>query len=1372
MKKKILAISSLAAAACICGGIASAHRFVAPIGVRADDLFLNNTDISYQYNAEDESGEKGILVSTQKAAASVDFKNTYAGAFELTFAPIETEEKTVDFYTLNVDIQPADGGNVFRFVYTLSDYDESGVQTAKLRCYWGETPIVGTDKTLSEVGKTTVGFNSETMTMYYRYGDEANYTLMDFYDSSKMASAFSTHNTVESVEKYTVSLSFAGINPDRTAKAMLYSINEQKLMGKRIVNHKGADIVSAELYSGVVGKQYVVDNNSVVACDALDGVLPFDGKITASAPDGSTETVTDGKFTPTQVGTYTVILQARDSDGILGKASAFDVNVRASHTETELDFALPMKDATVGKNTSVLLSSASAYNKLFGGSLPVSLCVKLGDETIYECAEMTEHKMLALTENGKYTVEYSARDSILEEKKISYEITVSDGYSLELEKEFQTLYFTGDQYTVPSVKTNAEKVETKVFTPDGRISTSKRLALSELGVYTVRYILSGAAGESFVDYPFTVEAQASDLFETNKDMKVENNACSPEYMDVRLNGAMLSASLVNATATYKNTIDLTGRTKNELLTELYVCPEERLTMELKQFSVRLTDVYDESNYVTVQVCRDRWNVYNHFVEVNATWGDVAFPSDYVTVSSSLYGKYKQYTDGYYNYDIRFSSTIKLYWDDAENAIYIASAGTKKLVRDLDDPSVMGVNTFKGFTTGEVKFSVVYDDPQMTAHVLVSEIAGQKFGGEYVSGRIAPSVTVQWNGETPNACVGKAYPIFDAYGLDVLDGRLRASTTVYLLKNGVKERMLVNGGAFTPTEAGIYEIVYKTVNSAGQTTQKTVTVEAKEEADLDPVTVLLPQYEESAWQGERFLMEAATLSGGSGYSTGKIVVSLNGTKIGEYDNANKSIMFEKAGTYTFSYVVKDVYTGLETEEEVTISVLSPTKPVFEALGLPKAFIVGKTYQLPMATAYDYSSGEQKAATVKLYVNGEDKTATKTVKFDAAQSAKIEYKATNADGATDVLTFEVPLIDVKDETKPLYMSRYFIYDEDVTVKAATTSLTFITKEDTTVSFINFIPVDLFLIKFAVPEEYANLEGIEVILTDSVHSTEKVVLNITRHEKLKDSSALTVNGVQCDPISGVIGGAENLGFTLKLKGNTLIDGNDKTFTLVDNGGSEFLGFTSGSVSVDIRVLGVESDKEAGVSISTIVNQTIGNATSDRGKPTLLIDGDIPLFADVNTELKLPTLKAYDVLDPEVDLQISVMLAGETLLEKRPYTQDFTLPIESYGEYNIVFYMSDSSGREQETTYVVNVYDKQPPTLTLSKNYAKTASVGQTVKLATAQTNGTLEVLVSLPSGAMEFITNGKITVESAGTYRVIYYAYNADGAVSIASYEITVK
>ena len=356
MKKKTIAISIFAALSLFCGG--AAVGAIKPIGVHADELFAKNSDIRYEYNAVDANGEKGILVSADKATAFVDFKNTYAGAFELSFDALETQPNTVDFYTLNIDFAPTGGGNVFRFTYTVSDYDDAGAQTAQLKCYWGETPINGVTQTLTETGKTTVGFDSETMTMYYRVGNEENYTLMDFHDASKMASAFSTHNRIPDVETYTVSLSFAGIQADRTAKVMLYAINGQKLMGKRLVNHKGAEVVSAQFYAGVVGKEYVVPQDSVVVCDALSGVLPFAGRITAQAPDGTELTVEDGKFTPTQVGTYSVTLQAKDEDGIYGAKSAFDVTVMARQAQTEIQTSLPMQNATVGKNTSVLLPSA------------------------------------------------------------------------------------------------------------------------------------------------------------------------------------------------------------------------------------------------------------------------------------------------------------------------------------------------------------------------------------------------------------------------------------------------------------------------------------------------------------------------------------------------------------------------------------------------------------------------------------------------------------------------------------------------------------------------------------------------------------------------------------------------------------------------------------------------------------------------------------------------------------------------------------------------------------------------------------------------------------------------------------------------------
>lgn len=1366
MKKRKVALASLVFAVVFILGVGVSFAFHA-VDATSDDLLLASSNVSYTYNYEAENGMKGICVSTENSTATAKFGNVYDGSFELTFLPVATGG-SFNYQRFHIDFQPVAGGNYFRFTYLLGEAT-GGSAAAALRCYWGETPINGTTVEYQKAEKVTVGFDSETMTMFYLNGEE-KVVLMDFHDASAMVKAFSTHNTIADAERYTVSLSFEGAQSGKKSSVLLSEINGQKLTGKPIMNSKGADVVSAQLYGGVVGMKYTVNVSDIVACDALEGVLTFDGKISAYEPDGTEIEVVNGSFTPERVGMYTVGLRAKDSDGLTGEEKKFGVSIVSEHVATEPEFDFPMEDITVGTNTDVQLSAASAYSRLFGGNLPVSVTVTCGGSVVYECEDMKNGHIFTPEENGTYTVTYAVTDSVGETLTKIYTVTVSDGYSLKLSDPLKEVYVAGNYFTVPSIETNAESFTTLLVMPDGRSTSSQNVKLETLGVYTLQYILTGAKGTNTVAYSFEVKIRASELFETERSMEVENAALVPEYMDAQVKGAMLTGSLIKASATYKNAIDLGNKTKSDLLAEFYICPEERLSLELMQFSVRLTDLYDETNYVTLKIRRQDWG-YNAHIVANASVGENG-SFGFAMVQSSVYGKYKAFTDGVYNYDVMFSSTIRIYWDNSENAFYIGKDGGRALVADLDDPDTVGVNVFKGFTTGEVKMSVIFDEPQQTAHLLVCELAGQSFCDEYVEDRVAPTVSVQWSGDTPYACVDKAYTLFGAYGVDAIDGILNAQPTVYFRNNGMRERIVVSDGKFTPRKAGIYELVYKTVNSAGQTAQKTILVEAKDVRDIAPLTMTVPEYESTAVQGETLTVGLPSVSGGSGYAVVKVTVSCNGTEIASFAEESGKIELNESGVYEIDYSATDLYTGFTASQKIAVTVNASEKPVFEELRLPTAFIAGKKYTLPMATAYDYSSGTKANASVKLYVNDEEKNAAETLSFDAG-TVVIEYRATNADGATDRLTFRVPVIDVKNSGKGVYLAGYFLYDESVEVNAGALSLSFLSDKDTEIRFINRIAVDVFSIDFSVLAQYANMNGIELVLTDSENPTQNVVLTIGKIEGADATSSLKINGVACNPIAGAIGGSGTKGsFSLKLVGNSLVDGNGTAQTLLNGDGSVFGGFDSGYVYADFRIVGAEEGKTSAITLSSIVNQAFGNASSDRGKPNIVLKNDLPLIADIGTVIDLSGASAYDVLDPETKFYISVTCSGKSVLSEREYTDKTTINLDTFGKYTVLFRAVDSSGREYEAPYVINVYDREPPVITVTKDRVETAKVGETVELAGYECSCSVSVAVIGPNGVIEIVTDGRITVSSAGTYRVYYYATNGDGAVGTASYDIQVK
>ena len=93
----------------------------------------------------------------------------------------------------------------------------------------------------------------------------------------------------------------------------------------------------------------------------------------------------------------------------------------------------------------------------------------------------------------------------------------------------------------------------------------------------------------------------------------------------------------------------------------------------------------------------------------------------------MFGKYTGGSDGIYEYCPTISNTIRLYWDNAEKAVYAGimehESSEKTLVADLDDSSVMGSNVFKGFSTGEIIVSVCFETIDSHSNLMLLNIDG-------------------------------------------------------------------------------------------------------------------------------------------------------------------------------------------------------------------------------------------------------------------------------------------------------------------------------------------------------------------------------------------------------------------------------------------------------------------------------------------------------------------------------------------------------------------------------------------------------------------------------------------------------------------------
>lgn len=237
---------------------------------------------------------------------------------------------------------------------------------------------------------TRIGFDPATRKIYgYSYGFSTQGTdtsvnkrvIIDLSDMSHYAQiGDSEHKLADSTfENYTVKMTVTNIAADRPANIMLYSLNGQSLAGENgvLTDNRGPSVipVSEALPDGVKGQAYKIP--AMNAYDVIEGVIPFNGKVTVYGPDNSPLSGLDGvawsdslSFTPEDAGEYRIVYSApTDSKGNDWKTPGKGYNTDGVYARDVVEYnGAPMGDAerTVRVNVKELSVSADDLIDLEG----------------------------------------------------------------------------------------------------------------------------------------------------------------------------------------------------------------------------------------------------------------------------------------------------------------------------------------------------------------------------------------------------------------------------------------------------------------------------------------------------------------------------------------------------------------------------------------------------------------------------------------------------------------------------------------------------------------------------------------------------------------------------------------------------------------------------------------------------------------------------------------------------------------------------------------------------------------------------------------------------------------------------------------------
>ena len=647
-------------------------------------------------------------------------------------------------------------------------------------------------------------------------------------------------------------------------------------------------------------------------------------------------------------------------------------------------------------------------------------------------------------------------------------------------------------------------------------------------------------GEYKVGYTFTYNQQsfcAYKQFEVIDTVwSVSSDLSKAEYGTMEMIGNQQAEGIIVTLAQgdtfhYNQPLQIQENTVNEIVNLVFeqdeLSQKETKTLQAKQFVVRLTDCYDENNYVDIYYIVGNAGYYNIRAKSNTqmptgfapakittTYGKTSRMVNLPDRMHNLDDPYKTYYVVYYNAygtnsNVQSSKQrgITVTFDSQTNRVCeYAYRGAERLdfiVSDLDMPDVYDDNLFQGFTTGEVYFSLRADDyMDSSATLCIQSLFGlqnEELGvsADGVSPKsykdtIAPVLTIDYKPtDNGGVYIAKNHEM-NIYDFEIKDVYYTGDARVQVYRNYGTDfayTVSINNNAFKATETGKYTIEYMAKDIFNNTTIKTVDVwciEEKAGQSIPKTLDLIPASKlGSLSMGETVDIPTYTVKGINGEIEVEIIVR-------HKESAEQTIVEPNvmqftpllSGVYSIEYhykdnVVQDVY-AYEVE-----SLPSDIIRFFDKPFLERYYIKNAKYEIEELYAYDFSTSAPIQVKADLYVSYDggafEKQPGATVTIPDCSTMSVKF------GVNDLIYSETAttsnIIDVNlqlENQSSLDLSRFFF--GGVTAQAENTYIQFNTEQtgDAYLEFINPISTDKFAFEFSVPQT-AKLEGVSLILTD---------------------------------------------------------------------------------------------------------------------------------------------------------------------------------------------------------------------------------------------------------------------------------------------------
>ena len=983
------------------------------------------------------------------------------------------------------------------------------------------------------------------------------------------------------------------------------------------------------------------------------------------------------------------------------------------------------------------------------------------------------------------------------------------------EIQIQSEYSIGEEIEIPdatiSVDGEAYQTVKTLIMPDGTTVALDKVVLKQSGNYTIQYkaLINGKAVEKSVGF-----VVLNNMFEIKGEKSTVTYGSNP-YLPEDVQGLNLTLT-AGETFVYNHVIDVTDLMKSDRLIQFYVTPKEKGTGEFSSLCIKLTDVYDNNNFVTV-----KFNAY--LTEIGRLW-------KYLYTSAAANGqdfkgldwdpntnrktmivyndeKYDLFTNNIKGLESRTSFTGEVHdaycpngfidnydylsFDYAERQLYAKYGyGGRDMIIDLDEPLFYEDNLWEGFTSNKVILSLYVEGlTASSANFFISDLYGADLSQNAFKDGVAPDIIVDCDeyetNALPKAYVGKSYNLFDATAIDNLEGAVDVSTQVYYnYYSGQRTQVAIIDGAFVPKYAGTYTIVYTASDGIGNISRKTLDVTCKN--GQTEMQIVLGNYALTTDVRTETAVARYGVTGANGNCTIEILArAKDGTEEIVVDSQTRTFTPMHAGTYEIVYTASDYTHTVTKSYELVVN--RPALPVIEkCTDLPKYMIKGATYGINTVKAHDYSSSATKAFDAEIYIKEDDESdETKyanAYQVNASSSVTVIYKASNGNG-TATAEYKIPVVDVKyGDATNVEIKNYF-QGVGFVSELKTDHALYVKSYDGAVNaqldFINSVDVNNFRLSFAIPDGYWNFDSLNVVLKSVTDSSEQLTITF---EKVGAQLRVFVNGYKGKVFSFDYTLGETIDLVYNKGENLLMVNGSYTYDLKTSRGV-FDGFTGNLAEMNVAFGGVDGDVAIG--INRLLTQSFFVGSLDFNMPAILERQEVSFVGKINETITLFACDYFDLFDPNLTISFSaygpdgetLMSVDGVLLENADPHKDYQILLDAYGTYEVQYSAKDFAGNMNRYSYVVTVKDRIAPTVTLSDSYTTTCKKGDKVTVASVTamddtgTECSYYTIVVKPGGVVETFDE-TFVADAWGVYYVYYYVSDLEGNVTLLSYQVTAK